>query len=199
MRKTDGNPEGKGLSAFLMDWHHSQPRGVVAKPARQLLAEFFSSMLVLSAGFKFSPVVGKTYYLYYLQKGFSLSLIGPAEWSDEKRGNFVASCTLQPDMTWAIMPSDELSKNDRGLEAINRYYDAFVTKLDTNLAIEELLPFYVAKLPYYQRLYASALSRSLYMSLTLSNYKSITCRRWHEILSASKNRTANLSFSVVQK
>ena len=55
-RKTDGNPEGKGHNGFLLDWYQSEPRGVVAKPRRQLLAEFFTSMLVLSAAFKFRPV-----------------------------------------------------------------------------------------------------------------------------------------------
>ena len=30
--KTDGNPEGKGLNGFLLDWYKSEPRGVVAKP-----------------------------------------------------------------------------------------------------------------------------------------------------------------------
>ena len=56
VRKTDGNPEGKGHNGFLLDWYQSEPRGVVAKPRRQLLAEFFTSMLVLSAAFKFRPV-----------------------------------------------------------------------------------------------------------------------------------------------
>ena len=60
--KTGGNPEGKGLSGLLRDWQLSQPRGVVAKPRRQLLVEFFTSMLVLSAKFKYRPVVGKPNY-----------------------------------------------------------------------------------------------------------------------------------------
>ena len=51
-RKTDDNPEGKGLNGFLLDWHQTEPRGVVAKPQNQVLAEFFTSMLVLSAKFK---------------------------------------------------------------------------------------------------------------------------------------------------
>ena len=42
--KTPGNREGKGANGFLTDWHSSAPRGVVAKPRRQLLAELFTSM-----------------------------------------------------------------------------------------------------------------------------------------------------------
>ena len=53
-----GNPDGKGLNGFMLDWHHTEPRGVVAKPQRQVLAEFFTSMLVLSAQFKYRPAIG---------------------------------------------------------------------------------------------------------------------------------------------
>jgi len=63
-RKSDGNPEGKGLNGFLLDWYRSEPRGVVAKPQQQVLAEFFTSMLVLSAKFSYKPAVGVTNYLY---------------------------------------------------------------------------------------------------------------------------------------
>jgi hypothetical protein len=62
-RKADGNPEGKGLNGFLLDWYQSEPRGVVAKSQRQVLAELFTSMLVLSASFKFRPAVGTPNYL----------------------------------------------------------------------------------------------------------------------------------------
>ena len=73
-RKADGNPEGKGANGFLLDWYQSEPRGVVAKPQRQLLAEFFTSMLVLSAIFKFRPVVGVSNYLYWINGEWSLLL-----------------------------------------------------------------------------------------------------------------------------
>ena len=91
-RKTDGNPEGKGANGFLRDWHQSQPRGVVAKSRRQLLAEFFTSMLVLSAKFKFRPVVGVSNYLYWINSEWSLSLIAPDEWSQERRAGFAGAC-----------------------------------------------------------------------------------------------------------
>ena len=61
--KADGNPEGKGLNGFLLDWYRTEPRGVVIKPQRQVLAEFFTSMLVLSARFKHKPAVGVLNYL----------------------------------------------------------------------------------------------------------------------------------------
>ena len=45
--KTEGNPDGKGSLGFLDDWRITEPRGVVAKPQRQVLAELFTSMLPL--------------------------------------------------------------------------------------------------------------------------------------------------------
>src|SRR5690606_40243395 len=102
--KQDGNLEGKGHNGFLLDWYRTEPRGVAAKPRRQLLAEFFTSMLVLSARFKYKPAVGAPNYLYWLNGEWSLSLIAPAEWSDERRAGFAGTCVLHPDMTWTIDP-----------------------------------------------------------------------------------------------
>ena len=160
-RKTDGNPEGKGNNGFLLDWEQTQPRGVVVKPRRQLLAEFFTSMLILSAKFKFRPAIGVPTYLYWINEEWSLSLIGPDQWSEERRASFAGTCVLQPDMTWTIKPSSLLAEENPVSEAIGRFYEAFAEKLDTDLTLEEILPFYVGKMPYYQRLFASALSRSV--------------------------------------
>jgi len=186
-RKTEGNPEGKGLNGFLLDWHQSTPRGVVAKPRRQLLAEFFTSMLVLSATFKYRPAVGTTNYLYWINGEWCLSLIAPFEWSDERRAGFAGTCMLQHDMTWTIIPSDLLNEDNPVSEAIGRFYDAFAEMLDTDLTLEEILPFYVGKLPYYQRLFASALSRSLRASVTLGDQASTSCRQWHRLLPAKNS------------
>ena len=46
--KTDGNPEGKGLNGFLLDWYRTEPRGVVVKPQRQVLAEFGRCPVILA-------------------------------------------------------------------------------------------------------------------------------------------------------
>ena len=190
--KADGNPEGKGLSEFLRDRIQSSPRNVVAKPRRRLLNEFFSSMLVLSAEFKFRPVVGSTYYLYCGVEAWSLSLIRPIEWSSEKRRDFVASCVLQADMTWAISPSERISENSRVTDEIGEFYDAFAGMLDTDSSLEEILPFYVGRLPYYQRMYASALSRSLYASLLLGDQIAISGRHWCRLAPLAEHRIAQL-------
>ena len=176
--KAAGNPEGKGLNGFLLDWYRSEPRGVVAKPQRQVLAEFFTSMLVLSASFKYKPAIGVANYLYWIDGGWSLSLIAPHEWSDERREGFAGTCVLQPDMTWTIAPSDRLTGNDPVSDAIGRFYDAFAETLDTDLTLEEILPFHVGRMPYYQRLYAAALSRSIRAAVILGDQSSFGCREW---------------------
>ena len=181
-RKADGNPEGKGLNGFLLDWYQSEPRGVVAKPRRQVLAELFTSMLVLSATFKYRPVVGAANYLYWINGEWCLSLIAPDEWSQERRAGFAGACVLQRDMTWTIAPSDLLAEDNSMSNAIGRFYDAFAETLDTELTLEEILPFYASRMPYYQRLYASALSRSVRAAVTLGDQASSSCRQWHMLL-----------------
>ena len=180
--KAAGNPEGKGLNGFMLDWYRSEPRGLVAKPQRQVLAEFFTSMLVLSAQFKYKPAVGVANYLYWMNGDWSLSLIAPDQWSEERQSGFAGTCVLQRDMTWTIEPSGELSAGSPVAEAIGRFYDAFAESLDTDLTLEEILPFYVGRMPYYQRLYASALSRSIRGAVILGDQTNIRARDWQLLL-----------------
>ena len=180
--KTEGNPEGKGLNGFLMDWYKSEPRGVVAKPQRQVLAEFFTSMLVLSAQFKYEPAAGVANYLYCMDGEWSLSLIAPHEWTDERRAGFVGTCVLHDDMTWTIEPSELLAEDNAVSDAVGRFYDAFAESLDTDMTIEEILPFYTGSMPYYQRLYASALSRSIRAAVTIGDQRNVSCRDWRMAL-----------------
>jgi hypothetical protein len=176
--KTKGNPEGKGDHAFLTDWCATEPRGVVAKPERRVLAELFTSMLVLSAAFKYRPVPGGSNYLYWIDGQWSLSLIAPCEWSDERRAGFAGTCVLQRDMTWTIVPSDRLSEGGPVSGAIRRFFDGFAAMLDTDLTLEEVLPYYVGRLDYYQRLFASALSRSVSAAVTRGDQAALSCRQW---------------------
>jgi hypothetical protein len=180
--KAEGNPEGKGLNGFLLDWYQSEPRGVVAKPQRQILAEFFTSMLVLSAQFKYKPVIGVDNYLYWIDGNWSLSLIAPDQWSEERRRGFVGTCALQRDMTWTIIPSEQVGEDNAVTDAVAQFYSAFAEMLNTDLTLEEILPFYVGTMHYYQRLYANALSRSIRGAVTLGDQSSIPCKEWQLLL-----------------
>ncbi|MDJ0749739.1 MAG: hypothetical protein QNJ11_09670 [Woeseiaceae bacterium] len=181
-RKSGGNPEGKGNNGFLLDWERTEPRGVVIKPRRQLLAEFFTSMLILSAKFKFRPAVGVATYLYWIDGEWSLSLIAPEQWSAERRAGFAGTCVLQADMTWTLNPSPMLMAEGPVAEAMARFYEAFAEKLDTDLTLEQILPFYVGTTPYYQRLFASALSRSIRAAVILGDQTGTSCRDWQGLL-----------------
>jgi hypothetical protein len=56
-------------------------------------------------------------------------------------------------------------------------YDAFAETLDTARTLEEILPFCVNRVPYFQRLYANALSRSMRAAMILGDQASTGCRR----------------------
>jgi hypothetical protein len=182
-RKADGNPEGKGLNGLLLDLRRSEPRGVVAKSHRQVLAELFTSMLVLSATFRYRPATGTPNFLYWHAGEWSLSLIAPGEWSDERRAGFVGTCELQQDMTWTIAPSARLIEGGNPVsDAVAHFYDGFAELLDTDLPLEEILPFHAGDLAYYPRLYAHALSRSVVTAVTLGGQASTSSRQWSSLL-----------------
>mgnify|MGYP001814706267 CR=1 FL=1 len=191
--KAAGNPEGKGAHAFLDDRVSTEPRGVVSKPQRHELADLFTELHVLSASFKYRPVPGRPNYLYWMDGEWSLSLIAPYEWSEKRRAGFAGTCILQPDMTWTIAPSDRLSEEGPASAAVRRFFDGFAGMLDTNLTLEDILPYYAGRLPYYQRLLASAMSRSMRAAVTIDDRTAISCREWqarlpryeHELLAYS--------------
>lgn len=181
------NPEGKGLNGFLLDWHGSQPRGVAVKQERQILAEYFTSMLILSAAFKFKPVVGQVYYLYWIDNEWSLSLIGPHEWTTERASAYAGQCALHDDMTWTIEVTDKLKNHSSVSDAIGDFYRSFIDKLNNDQSLEADLPFHVKELNYYQRLYASAMSRSIKRSVRYGQQANRTSREWLEHLPSQVN------------
>ena len=173
------NPQGKGQVGFLLDWAYSSPRGVVAKRTSQLLADYFTSLLVLSVEFKIKPVFGKDYYLYVDNDSWSLSLVSPGEWNDNaKRRAFVGKCVLHADSTWSIAPSENIGKQGPVDDALAEFYYRFIGKLRSPQALEDDFPFYEAGLPYYPRLFASALSRSLKGSLTKGEQLGLGAETW---------------------
>ena len=176
--KTAGNPEGKGANGFLLDWYATAPRGVVAKPERQVLAELFTSMLVLSASFKYRPAPGCPNFLYWIDGEWSLSLIEPGQWSAGRRAGFVGTCVLQPDMTWTITPSTQLADSAPLQEAIRQFYRGFADMLNTDLPLEDLLPFHAGRLSYYPRLLANALSRSVSVTAERGGRAAASGREW---------------------
>lgn len=173
------NPQGKGLVGLLLDWQYSRPRGVVAKPPGRVLADYFTSLLVLSADFGFKPAYGQTYHLYREGSRWRLSLVAPHEWrSAEKKQAYVGACVLHDDSTWSIEPSGNLGKPGPLADALVDVYAGFLERLGRDGTLEDELPFYEGRLPYYQRLFAAALGRSLRGSLALGGQSGRPGAEW---------------------
>lgn len=172
------NPQGKGGVPVLDAWRGAQPAHVRAKPPRQILADYFTTLLVLSAEFRFKPVVGQSYHLYLRGSRWRLSLIAPTEWRDRAPGPYLGHCELRPDMTWSLEPVEDLAEQDELTAALQAFQEGFVSLLDREDALEDGLPFYVGALPFYQRLLASGLASSLSQSLEVSRLTGNSGREW---------------------
>lgn len=193
------NPQGKGLVPILAEWDAISPRLVRAKSAPQIMGEYFTSLLVLSAKFGFKPVPGKPYYLYWKklsdkitvnninkteqatalqQSPWRLSLIEPERLGTLAMGTFIGSCILQSDMTWTIDPSAEITEKTEALEDLHLFHQQFHDSNNHQQSLEASLPFFIDELPFYRRLAATALSSSLSRSIEISQLENIPASQW---------------------
>lgn len=171
------NPQGKGLVPALQAWHETRPATAGARSISAFLSVYCASSLVLAARFDFRPVPGNRYYLYQCDDGLRLSLIAPAEWGERRPGVHVANCDLQQDMTWLLEAAEDLAEYPAVVQALERHVEAFVASLDTDGPLVDRLPFHVAELPFYPRLFASALARSLRSTLHCGGLEGASGRR----------------------
>ncbi len=187
------NPQGKGMVPVLRDWGTMQAIVLGPKSHADFLRDYCISSLVLAAHFRFKPVVGQDYFLYGNELGWSLSLIAPEEWGQRKVGEFVASCRLRPDMTWA-MDTSRLEEHSPAVAMARTFIRGFVDTLAGQESITTHLPFYIAGLPYYQRLLATALASSLQRSLppTGDDMQALLCKQAVAPLLASPARVTGL-------
>ena len=154
------NPQGKGTDLLVNHWY---PQPVLAeKPAKQIVIDYFSSSLVLSASFSFKPVVNKNYHLYWWNEELRMSLIEPEKLL-RKSVSFIGSCSLKEDLTWNITFHHTLSTAAR--HHLQAFYEGFEQHMQSGRPLSELFPSFIDSLPYYRRLFASGLSKSLGISL----------------------------------
>jgi hypothetical protein len=194
MAKTP-NPQGKGLVPILAEWDAITPKFVRAKSAPQIMGEYFTSLLVLSAKFGFKPVPGKPYYLYWKktsakhtvkqattleQSPWRLSLIEPERLGGLAMGAFIGSCILQNDMTWTIEPSADIAEQTEAVEDLRLFHQQFHNSNNHQQSLEASLPFFIDELPFYRRLAATALSSSLSRSIEISQLENIPASQWLE-------------------
>ena len=161
IQKPLANPQGKGLVPLINDWNAYQPSTIKDKNIEQLFAEYFTSLLVLFSDFLFRPVVGNIYYLYFNKQRWMLSMIEPERWNHEKRGDYFGSCQLHEDMTWSINSSSSLEQHPDIEKALMTFYKSILLSLDSDIPLMKKLPFYVDHLPYYRRMAATGLARSM--------------------------------------
>jgi hypothetical protein len=64
-------------------------------------------------------------------------------------------------MTWSINRDDEEPSSPGIDEALNEFYHQMVSHLDSEKPLIEILPFYLDELPYYRRMAATGLARSM--------------------------------------
>jgi hypothetical protein len=166
MTSKSPNPQGKGLVPILESLMQTRKNlAVPAKDILQIANELFTSLFVLNSRIKFKPVIGRTYWLYRKDRIYALSLIAPEEWSPSKYGQFIGACKLQPDLTWTLELSDQCRGDRELMEEIARQRERFDQKLKAAGHIDDLLPVYVATLPFHSRVLASALAHSLRQSM----------------------------------
>ena len=181
-KKKQPNPQGKGVVPLLAAWDSLSPSKVEVKSADQILSQYFTSLLILSAEFHFKPVPQQDYYLYWhlnpSGSPWRLSLIEPEKLRTLSLGEFVGCCHLQSDMTWTMTPSPQLTEQTSVLNDLQEFAERFQSANKNGESLEKLLPFFVDELPFYRRLAATALSSSLSRSITLSNLAGIPSRQW---------------------
>ncbi|MEM1112813.1 MAG: DUF2452 domain-containing protein [Pseudomonadota bacterium] len=159
------NPQGKAALPLLADLQSWRGTAAPARNARDVLVDYLSGLLVLSADFNFRPVPGKPYHLYFRDGQWQLSLVAPGEWRPPRWGAFAAYCELGLDATWTVEPAGDLSEKPELVMALRQFRAGFEARLAAAETVEGDLPHFEAHLPYYRRVMASGLASSLQYSL----------------------------------
>lgn len=170
------NPQGKGLVPVIDSLVESRARITVPpKHIDQIASELFTSLFVLHSKFQFKPVVEKSYWLYRRRdNSFHLSMIDPKEWGGTSFGQFIGECVLQQDITWSLTLDDEAAKDEELLSLIENRRRQFENTMHDADSIDDILPVYLDSLPFYQRVFASALANSLKESMQKSGIQGLS-------------------------
>ena len=156
------NPQGKGRDLLTNHW--IPVINLQKKTGQQIISDYVKSMLILSAEFGFKPVQEATYFLYLWKSTLRLSLI-PFEKRPKGDIHPIAACELRDDLTWRV----NFRSPDNLSEPVVIFLRDFSNNVENHLSqdktLMDILPFYEAELPFYRRLYAAGLAKSLSLSL----------------------------------
>ncbi len=159
------NPQGKAALPLLQDLQALRRAPTPRRSARDVLVDYLSGLLVLSARFNLRPVPGQAYHLYYRGGEWQLSLIAPDEWHPPRRDCYAARCVLAADASWSIEPDEGLAARRDIVSALRQFQADFEARLAQVPTLADDLPHYEATLPYYRRVMAAGLASSLRRSL----------------------------------
>lgn len=192
------NPQGKGLVPVLAAWEASRPTNIAPKNAGRIISDYFTSLLVLSAEFSFKPLAGQHYYLYWRassrqQSPLLLSLIEPERNGAERLGLAMGQCQLQPDMTWSIRPSANMTDNPEIRRFLQHFQQQFIDNHDNDQSMEDNLPVFVTSLPFYRRMAALALSTSLKYSINSGKLQGASARHWLDDCRAGQRQLLDMN------
>jgi hypothetical protein len=164
------NPQGKGLVPVLAALTEAAYQNVaLPKQVEQIASELFTSMFVLESNFRFKPVPERSYWLYRDNSGhFKLSLLAPEQWSAAIFGQVIGHCVMHTDLTWTLELSDEAAGDAEFMAYIAERRQQFGQELQDAQSVDDLLPVFRQSLPFYQRVFASAMAGSLSRSMQLS-------------------------------
>jgi hypothetical protein len=106
------NPQGKGVVGILDSMQQAKKHlQVSAKNIQQISRELFTSLFILNSQIRFKPTTKQTYWLYFKNNQYQLSLIAPGQWAPAKYGRFIGACELQADLTWTLELSDDCTND----------------------------------------------------------------------------------------
>jgi len=185
------NPQGKGLVPVLDSLVESRASiSVPPKHIDQIASELFTSLFVLHSKFQFKPVVGKTYWLYRRSNTFHLSLIAPQEWGGSGFGQYIGECVLHEDITWTLELGTQAVNDQNLIKLIENRRKEFEQALSTVKIVDEVLPVYLQSLPFYQRVFASALASSLKVSMCKSGIQGLSYNQAAGLLINNESKNA---------
>lgn len=182
------NPQGKGLVPVLAALSDAG-RSIVVPPkqVQQVSGELFTSLFVLGSRFGFKPVVGRSYWLYRRAGEFELSLLAPAQWSAVVYGQYIGVCELHADLTWTLTLSEAALADQLLMREIGERRAAFDEELQSAESVDDVLPVFKEELPFYQRVFASALAGSLGASMQSAGIRGLSYQEAMGLLEADQS------------
>lgn len=160
------NPQGKGVVVLLESLQQAKNQlQASAKTIYQISSDLFTSLFILNSQIRFKPTTRQTYWLYFKDNQYRLSLVAPQQWMPAQSGRYIGACQLQIDLTWTLELSDDCAHDQGFIQEIAHQRLQLEEKLQQAEKIDDVLPVYVETLPFYSRVLASGLAYSLKQSM----------------------------------